>query len=85
MDKRLLEVGPLKRTITHSIYEKLKKANELVKEFVKENYPNSYGWRYIDFVKENRFLYEILEDCFDYENQSIEEIANYAIDKICTN
>lgn len=76
-----MKVGPLKRTITRKLYEKLIQANELVKEFIRENYSNG-SWQYVDFVEENRFVYEILEDCFDYENQSALSIANYAIEKI---
>ena len=41
--------------------EKLDKANEIIKKYIKKNYNNN-DWRYIDFVNEDRFYDEIKQD-----------------------
>ncbi len=61
---------------------KLKKANNIVKRFVKHNFEKPH-WVYMDFYIDDRFLNEIETDKYvNIDNWSEEELAGYAIEKI---
>lgn len=61
---------------------KLKKANQLVKEWANDNFKEPH-YVYIDFVKDDRFLNEIVDDKgIDVGKSTAEELADYAIENI---
>ena len=63
------------------LVEKLINANGKVSNHVRNTYKKG-SWRYIDFVNEGRFFYEIISDGFDIKNHTEEEISEYAIEQI---
>lgn len=58
----------------------LEKANVLIKDYIKKNYQKDH-WRYIDFVGEDRFLNEVIEETT--EGMSAAEIAEDVLRQIC--
>ncbi len=62
--------------------EKLIKANAIIVDYIKDR-EAANSWRYIDFVKEDRFFMEIARDkSIDCESLTPEEIAEQSIEKI---
>lgn len=65
--------------------EKIKSANKIVKASIEQMYDRK-SYAYIDFVLEDRFIYQIDDDdnrnLISIEKSTVDEIVEYALDKI---
>lgn len=65
--------------------EKLENANVIVKDYISRHFVEK-SLEYIDYVKSDRFLYEIRQDKeISIQDSTSEDLAEYAIEKITSN